>query len=151
MGSEDKDPRLVETLGEMGQYTTLSHCWGKAQPLTTTSATLEERLQGIPLTLLPQTFREAIHLTRKFQIQYLWIDSLCIYSYRTAMKHLRNLRFMPQFSEGFDFWGVAEKLMLRAFKIKLCIPTYASNLRSLPFSFRKGSEAALIEHMTEHR
>jgi Heterokaryon incompatibility protein (HET) len=78
VGSEDKDPRLVETLGEMGQYTTLSHCWGKAQPLTTTSATLEERLQGIPLTLLPQTFREAIHLTRKFQIQYLWIDSLCI-------------------------------------------------------------------------
>jgi hypothetical protein len=67
VGSADKDPRLVETLGETGQYTTLSHCWGKAQPLTTTSATLEEHLQGIPLTLLPQTFREAIHLTRKFQ------------------------------------------------------------------------------------
>jgi hypothetical protein len=25
-----------------------------------------------------------------------------MYSYRTAMKHLRNLRFMPQFSEGFN-------------------------------------------------
>jgi hypothetical protein len=25
------------------------------------------------------------------------------------MKHLRNLRFMPQFSEGFDFWGVSER------------------------------------------
>jgi Heterokaryon incompatibility protein (HET) len=78
VGSEDKDPRLVETLEETGQYATLSHCWGKAQPLTTTSATLEERLRGIPLTLLPQTFGEAIHLTRKFQLQYLWIDSLCI-------------------------------------------------------------------------
>jgi hypothetical protein len=46
-----------------------------AQPLTATS---EEHLQGIPLTLLPRPFREAIHPTRKFQIQYLWIDSLCI-------------------------------------------------------------------------
>jgi hypothetical protein len=53
---------------ETGQHTTLSHCWGKAQPLTATS---EEHLQGIPLTLLPQTFCEAIHPTRKFQIQYL--------------------------------------------------------------------------------
>jgi hypothetical protein len=29
--------------------------------------------------------------------------------------------------------------------------TYAPNLRSLPFSFGKGSEAALIWHMTERR
>src|ERR1700735_5689389 len=75
VGSEDKDPRLVETLGETDQHTTLSHCWGKAQPVTATS---DEHLQCIPLTLLPQTFREAIHLTRKFQIQYFSIDSLCI-------------------------------------------------------------------------
>ena len=32
-----------------------------------------------------------------------WIVAVCIYSYRPAMKHLGNLRFMPQFSEGFDF------------------------------------------------
>ena len=35
--------------------------------------------------------------------RWIWIDQICIYSYRTAMKHLENLRFMPQFSEGFDF------------------------------------------------
>jgi hypothetical protein len=28
---------------------------------------------------------------------YLWIDALCIYSYRTATKCCRNLRFRPQF------------------------------------------------------
>jgi hypothetical protein len=78
VGSEDRDPRLVETLGKTGQYATLSHCWGKAQPLTTTSVTLEEHLRGIPVATLPQTFRDAIYLTRKFQLQYLWIDSLCI-------------------------------------------------------------------------
>ena len=33
----------------------------------------------------------------------LWVDAVCMYSYRTAMKHLVNLRLMPQFSEGFNF------------------------------------------------
>src|SRR5437762_6223654 len=76
--SEGKDPRLVETLGGAGQYATLSHCWGKVPLLTTTLATLDDRLRDIPLNLLPQTFRDAVLLTRKFKLQYLWIDSLCI-------------------------------------------------------------------------
>ena len=32
-----------------------------------------------------------------------WLIAVCMYSYRTATKHLDNLRFVPQFSEGFDF------------------------------------------------
>jgi hypothetical protein len=32
-----------------------------------------------------------------------WIDWVCIYSHRTAMKHLGIMRFAPQFSEGFNF------------------------------------------------
>jgi hypothetical protein len=34
--------------------------------------------------------------------QYIWADAVCIYSYRTVMKHLRILRFAPLFSGGFN-------------------------------------------------
>ena len=38
----------------------------------------EEFLAGIPSRELPQTFQDAITVTRRLQIRYLWIDSLCI-------------------------------------------------------------------------
>ena len=38
-----------------------------------------------------------------------WADIICIYSDRTAMKHLGNLRFKPRFSEGFEFVSKRKK------------------------------------------
>ncbi|KAK3392338.1 HET domain protein pin-c2 [Sordaria brevicollis] len=62
-------------------YLTLSHCWGppsKRPPTTTTKSNLPQRLSRIPFSDLPQTFRDAIEVTRKLGYRYLWIDSLCI-------------------------------------------------------------------------
>jgi hypothetical protein len=59
-------------------YMTLSHCWGGKQPLTTTTATLKERCMGISMASFPELYRDAVIITRKLGIQYLWIDSLCI-------------------------------------------------------------------------
>ncbi|KAH9213301.1 heterokaryon incompatibility protein-domain-containing protein, partial [Leptodontidium sp. 2 PMI_412] len=59
-------------------YATLSHCWGTVRPMTTTMSTLSDRMQSIPLNLLPKTFQDTVLLTRKFRLKYLWIDSLCI-------------------------------------------------------------------------
>ena len=70
--------RLYETNKSFGRYATLSHCWGLVGPLTTTRDTRPQRLQGITLNDLPNTFRDAILVTRKLGIRYLWIDSLCI-------------------------------------------------------------------------
>jgi Heterokaryon incompatibility protein (HET) len=42
------------------------------------------------------------HLQQCQENRHLWIDALCIYSYRTAAKCCRNLRFRPLFCEGFD-------------------------------------------------
>ena len=72
-----KTIRLCQLNAE-GHYAALSHCWGTAQDFTTTSKTLEARKQGIVVDHLPQTFQDAIVLTRSFDIRYLWIDSLCI-------------------------------------------------------------------------
>ncbi|CZR67956.1 uncharacterized protein PAC_17855 [Phialocephala subalpina] len=76
------EPRLVdhtkEHPNEYQQWVTLSHCWGGTSPLRTTLDMLEERKTSIPLSQMPQTFHDAVIITRKLGIRHLWIDSLCI-------------------------------------------------------------------------
>ncbi|KAK1758938.1 heterokaryon incompatibility protein-domain-containing protein [Echria macrotheca] len=59
-------------------YVTLSHCWGKHQPITTTKKNLPDHLLDIKWDELPRTFQDAVVVTHNMGIQYLWIDSLCI-------------------------------------------------------------------------
>jgi hypothetical protein len=56
----------------------LSHCWSESKPLTTTTDSLKERCRGIPMGELSPTLRDTIILARALEIQYVWIDSLCI-------------------------------------------------------------------------
>ncbi|PMD38806.1 HET-domain-containing protein [Hyaloscypha variabilis F] len=77
-GDGSEEPYLLETNGMHGLYIALSHCWGGQVPLTTTSCTVLERKKSTPMSLLPQTFRDAVFISRKLGVRYLWIDSLCI-------------------------------------------------------------------------
>jgi hypothetical protein len=82
--------RVVEILGptevrlkvtndaEIARYTTLSHAWGNGNTARTTTSTLISFQDNIPWSLLPKTFQEAIHVTRRLGLKYIWIDSLCI-------------------------------------------------------------------------
>ncbi|KAE8451329.1 hypothetical protein EG329_003958 [Mollisiaceae sp. DMI_Dod_QoI] len=76
--SSHEDPRLVETAGQSGVYVTLSHCWGGWRGLVTDDSNYQSHLQGIPLSSMPKTFRDAVEIVRVLGFQYLWIDSLCI-------------------------------------------------------------------------
>lgn len=60
------------------RYIALSHCWGKEQIITTTRATEGDRRQSIKLDQLLKTFHDAVIVSRQLNIQYLWIDRLCI-------------------------------------------------------------------------
>ncbi|KAF2735609.1 HET-domain-containing protein, partial [Polyplosphaeria fusca] len=60
------------------EYVCLSHCWGKTRPLTLNGKTRAALTKGIDVAKLPQTFQDAVKITRRLHIQYLWIDSLCI-------------------------------------------------------------------------
>jgi len=62
----------------MGKYIALSHCWGEKLPLRTTKDKLEDYKQHIESSELPQTFLDAVTVAREIDVQYLWIDSLCI-------------------------------------------------------------------------
>lgn len=64
VGSESEDPFLFESNGARGEWLTLSHCWGGGTPLQTTSRTLDIHKSSITMDSLPETFRDAILLTR---------------------------------------------------------------------------------------
>ena len=77
-GGETDPLKLLESTGQSERYIALSHSWGGERPLVTTTATMEERKAGIPFGSLPTTFQDAVRITRRLGIRYLWIDSLCI-------------------------------------------------------------------------
>ncbi|KAF4946521.1 hypothetical protein FGADI_11159 [Fusarium gaditjirri] len=79
VGDQETNSHLfIPRSNHRGRYIALSHCWGDAMPLKTTRATLDEFCHSIDFNLLPKTFLDAIIVCRKLEVEYLWIDSLCI-------------------------------------------------------------------------
>lgn len=80
MGSIDEVRLIDATSSKHEKYACLSHCWGGriVENATTTRQSLELMKAGVSVESLPKTFRDAIRITRRLDIQYLWIDSLCI-------------------------------------------------------------------------
>jgi hypothetical protein len=72
--------RLIHTAQEppIGPYSTLSHCWGNIMPAQLTRAMASESDPRFSVVNLPKTFQEAIEVSKRLNIWYLWIDSLCI-------------------------------------------------------------------------
>lgn len=60
------------------QYITLSHCWGESQVFTLTQQNQDALTKKIDNSRLSQTFQDAICVARELDVEYLWIDSLCI-------------------------------------------------------------------------
>jgi hypothetical protein len=77
-GEEDPTVRLWLTGGRKGEYTALSHCWGKTSIIRTVESNYLQHQASIRISAMSQTFQDAIVVTRRLNIPYLWIDSLCI-------------------------------------------------------------------------
>lgn len=77
--SESK-PRLILTSAQTpdGPYATLSHCWGEDEFLVLTAENMEYFMDGIPLTSLLPSFRDAINVVKFLGVRYIWIDCYCI-------------------------------------------------------------------------
>jgi hypothetical protein len=60
------------------KYAALSHCWGTKHLLVTTKQNLQAHKITISIQDMPQTFQDAVTMTVKLGLQYLWIDSICI-------------------------------------------------------------------------
>lgn len=83
VGSDDNSSIHIfehsdETPSTKERYTALSHCWGLTQHILSLRENIDKWKKNVPWLMLPKTFQEAITMTRKLGIRYLWIDSLCI-------------------------------------------------------------------------
>lgn len=77
--SNDKYLLVVPDEGTKAAYATLSYSWGGKKFCATTAGSYEERLKrGFEEEELPLAFREAAIVARYLDIDYIWIDSLCI-------------------------------------------------------------------------
>ncbi|TPX08122.1 uncharacterized protein E0L32_010189 [Thyridium curvatum] len=66
--------------GDPGFYAALSYCWGRNVDALykTETATLKDRQERIRFDELPKTFQDAIRITRRLGLPYIWIDAICI-------------------------------------------------------------------------
>ncbi|KAH7000429.1 hypothetical protein EDB80DRAFT_582554, partial [Ilyonectria destructans] len=72
---------VTEEKYKKSPYTTVSHCWGKEKFVTTRTDNFDEfTTTGVPWKQIETNanFVDAIQVTRRLGIRYIWIDSLCI-------------------------------------------------------------------------
>ncbi|KAI0966380.1 HET-domain-containing protein [Xylaria arbuscula] len=71
--------QLVSTEGHTGEYAALSYCWGGPQLLQLTKDTVHKFLQQpIEWQNFPKGLVDAVKVTSSLDLEYLWVDALCI-------------------------------------------------------------------------
>lgn len=73
--------RLIEMSHLQNRYVALSYCWGNTasdRQVLTFKQNLADHLRGIDLADLPKTIQDAVVVTRRLKLEYLWVDALCI-------------------------------------------------------------------------
>jgi hypothetical protein len=67
---------------QQGDYVALSYCWGKDSVETergkTLMSNLDRRRQPFPISELPATVRDTLHILREMRVRFAWVDTLCI-------------------------------------------------------------------------
>lgn len=108
VGSPGSETVCLEvTEGQVGTYLALSYCWGLSKSLVTTMDTLDDNLQGIPITSLPKTLLDAVYITRELGFKYIWIDALCIIQARSSRDTVAIADWQDQASKMADVYGNA--------------------------------------------
>ncbi|KAF2234190.1 HET-domain-containing protein, partial [Viridothelium virens] len=67
-------------LGETGRYACLSYSWGHAWSKDSFEHLARSAYKKpLPVSHLPATFNDAVEVARSLNLDYLWIDALCIW------------------------------------------------------------------------
>lgn len=89
------------------RYTALSHCWGTEKPpcLMTQENIDTYATKGIPWDEIPLTFRDAILYTKRLEIDYIWIDSICIIQQDSTDWRQESTRMFQYYSNAYITLG----------------------------------------------
>lgn len=87
--------------GTLGEYISLSYCWGSPTSFTTTRATLESRIAGIQIVDMPATYQDIVRLTRELGLRYAWVDALCICQDETADWERESAKMISIYSNAY--------------------------------------------------
>ena len=79
---EEPYPRLYNThdhdYSQTSRYISLSYCWGQGVSMKTLTSNLASFHNAIPFNDLPRTFQDALNISKRLEVRYVWIDALCI-------------------------------------------------------------------------
>lgn len=78
IGRGNEQARLIENFHQISRYAALSYCWGGDQDYKTTSSNIMSNQQQLDLPKTAKTIHDAISVTKKLGLKYLWVDALCI-------------------------------------------------------------------------
>lgn len=130
-------PYLRYTEGLHGAYITLTHRWNDGTELCkTTTENYEERLLGGEFGELPQLFWDALVITERLGIKYIWIDSICIIQKGDDADWGREAPKMAQYYQFsiFTLAGTAEDMSNGILHQQpKDITSWVSNLVRLPY------------------
>ena len=73
------DTRKYSSRLNDAQYVALSYCWGGIRAFSTNTTNLSTRIDhGIPFTDLPLVVQDAVLVTSKVGLRFIWVDAMCI-------------------------------------------------------------------------
>ncbi|OTB08365.1 hypothetical protein M426DRAFT_7685 [Hypoxylon sp. CI-4A] len=98
LGVSEDEVQVIESKELQDKYVAFSHCWGGGNLPTTTK---HELPQVYSVRTLPASFQDIIFLCRALDIQYLWIDSLCIVQDDKDDWNIESSRMLPYYSGAF--------------------------------------------------
>ena len=83
-------------------YVVLSYCWGDGSTSEwhTTHQNSEDYQKLIEHETLPQTIKDAVHITRELGYGYLWVDALCIIQRGNENDKMTEMRKMASIYLG---------------------------------------------------
>jgi hypothetical protein len=151
--STSNQQRLITTNSILGHYPALSYCWGvEPQPTITTKSNIETLYNNIPISSLAKTTQEAIFVTRKLGLRYIWIDAICIIQDSAADRDA-ELSHMGEIYETATTTIVAAsaKHCKQGFLQRRSYPWGVQEWKSfkLPFSCPDGKQGELIIEPTD--
>ena len=60
-------------------FAALSYVWGLSRTLILNESTKHIHYNGFEISQLPQTIQDAVSVTRKIGLEYIWVDALLVY------------------------------------------------------------------------